>query len=424
MLISALVYEHERCRFEMIPENLEIKNSESKSSLSKDQITAAALCALPKIGPKRLMTLLKHHDPQTAWAVVQGRAKPTEVVAAMLRVEGLTTLLRHRATQDLHDQIERRCKRAGIKITIFGDENYPRALIADLSAPAVLFYFGDLSALNSRRVGMVGTRSATASGRYLASHIAHDLATNDVCVVSGLARGIDAWAHRGALRALEVNSETRVAQRTDQRTAQRIGRPVGVVASGLDVVYPRENAQLWQDIATHGALISESAPGSPPEAFRFPLRNRILAALSEVLVVVESRDTGGSMITVDEAQKRDIAVMAVPGSPRNVASNGTNLLIQQGCLPIIGAQDVLVALGLDHRRAQENIFDSRPRLSASDQNLVSTMAGSPFTLDDFVNRTNLALTNAAVALGRLEALGWVVENSGWWEVIEVRQSSH
>lgn len=428
MLISALVYERERCRFEMITENLEIKNSESKSSLSKDQITAAALCALPKIGPKRLMTLLKHHDPQTAWAVVQGRAKPTEVVAAMLRVEGLTTLLRHRATQDLHDQIERRCKRAGIKITIFGDENYPRALIADLSAPAVLFYFGDLSALNSRRVGMVGTRSATASGRYLASHIAHDLATNDVCVVSGLARGIDAWAHRGALRALEVNLETRVAQRTDrtsdQRTAQRIGRPVGVVASGLDVVYPRENAQLWQDIATHGALISESAPGSPPEAFRFPLRNRILAALSEVLVVVESRDTGGSMITVDEAQKRDIAVMAVPGSPRNVASNGTNLLIQQGCLPIIGAQDVLVALGLDHRRAQENIFDSRPRLSASDQNLVSTMAGSPFTLDDFVNRTNLALTNAAVALGRLEALGWVIENSGWWEVIEVRQSSH
>ena len=125
---------------------------------------------------------------------------------------------------------------------------------------------------------MVGTRSATASGRYLASHIAYDLATNDVCVVSGLARGIDAWAHRGALRALESRLADRLANRP-------VGRPVGVVASGLDVVYPRENAQLWQDIATHGALISESAPGSPPEAFRFPLRNRILAALSGVLVV-------------------------------------------------------------------------------------------------------------------------------------------
>ena len=401
----------------MLTENLELKNSESKSSLSKDQITAAALCALPKIGPKRLMTLLKHHDPQTAWAVVQGRAKPNEVVAAMLRVENLVTLLKHRATQDLQDQIERRCKKAGIKITIFGDENYPRALIADLAPPAVLFYFGDLSALNNRRVGMVGTRSATASGRYLASHIAYDLATNDVCVVSGLARGIDAWAHRGALRALESRLADRLANRP-------VGRPVGVVASGLDVVYPRENAQLWQDIATHGALISESAPGSPPEAFRFPLRNRILAALSEVLVVVESRDTGGSMITVDEAQKRDVTVLAVPGSPRNVASNGTNQLIQQGCLPIIGAQDVLVALGLDNRRAQENIYDPRVRLSTSDQNLVSMMAGAPFTLDNFVIRSDLATIDAAVSLGRLEALGWVVENSGWWEVIDVRQPLH
>lgn len=389
------------------------QNSTIKNSLSKDQIAAAALCALPKIGPKRLMTLLKHHDPQTAWAVVQGRAKPNEVVSAMLRVEGLVTLLRHRATQDLQDQIEQRCIRAGINITIFGDENYPRALIADLAPPAVLFYFGDLLALNSRRVGMVGTRSATASGRYLASNIAHDLATNDVCVVSGLARGIDAWAHRGALRALE-----------SQPAEQIIGRPVAVVASGLDVVYPRENAQLWQDIATQGAMISESAPGSPPEAFRFPLRNRILAALSEVLVVVESRDTGGSMITVDEAQKRDVTVLAVPGSPRNIASNGTNQLIQQGCLPIIGAQDVLVALGLDNRRAQENIYDPRVRLSTSDQSLVSMMAGSPFTFDDFVIRSCLATIDAAVALGRLEALGWIVENSGWWEVIEVRQPLH
>lgn len=375
--------------------------------LSPDHIAAAALSALPQIGPKRLTTLLAHHDPQTAWAVVQGRAKPDVVVAAMLRASGLIDLLRHRATQDLQDQIVRRCKNTGIQITVLGDKDYPNALRGDLAPPAVLFYLGDLAALNVRRVGMIGTRSATASGRYLASHIAHDLALNNVCVVSGLARGIDAWSHRGALRALE--------------TQHQIGRPVGVVASGLDVVYPKEHNQLWQDVARHGALLSESAPGSPPEAFRFPLRNRILAALSEVLVVVESRATGGSMITVDEAQKRDITVLAVPGSPRNVASNGTNLLIQQGCLPIISAQDVLVALGLDHRRCAENIYDSRQRLTTSDEHLVVTMVGSPFTLDEFVIRTNLPLLEAAITLGRLEALGWVVSNSGWWEVIEIRQ---
>ena len=99
-------------------------------------------------------------------------------------------------------------------------------------------------------------------------------------------------------------------------------------------------------------------------------------------------------------------------------------MIQQGCLPIIGAQDVLVALGLDNRRSQENIYNPRARLCQSDQNLVAIMACAPFTLDDFVNRTDLATIDAAVSLGRLEALGWVVENSGWWEVIDVRQPLH
>ena len=197
---------------------------------------------------------------------------------------------------------------------------------------------GDLAVLSARRAALIGTRSATASGRYLASHLAFELAMNDVCVISGLARGIDAWAHRGALRALEKDGKSAAP-------------PVGVVASGLDYVYPKENGDLWREVAQVGALLSESAPGTPPEAFRFPLRNRILAALCEVLVVVESRDKGGSMITVDEAQKRDVTVLAVPGSPRNIASIGTNLLVQQGCLPIIDAEDILVALGLDNRRA-------------------------------------------------------------------------
>ncbi|MFM8503499.1 MAG: DNA-processing protein DprA, partial [Acidimicrobiaceae bacterium] len=152
--------------------------------------------------------------------------------------------------------------------------------------------------------------------------------------------------------------------------------------------------------------------------FRFPLRNRILAALSEVLVVVESRDKGGSMITVDEAQKRDITVLAVPGSPRNIASVGTNLLVQQGCLPVVGVDDILVALGLDSRRTSAASFDPRPRLSEQDAHLVAVMVGAPFSLDEFVIRTGVPLLEAAISLGRLEALGWVVNNSGWWEVIE------
>ena len=380
------------------------------SILSNEQLAAASLSALPKIGPKRLTTILKYHDPQTAWAVVQGRAKPHVVVAALMQENGLGQMWRANATLSLQQQILGRCKKASIHVALISEDNYPQCLKNDISPPAVLFYQGDLQALATRRVGMIGTRSATASGRYMTSHLAFELAMNGVCVISGLARGIDAWAHHGVLRAREKKSASAIA-----------AAPVGVVASGLDYVYPKEHADLWRNVAQAGALVSESPPGAPPEAFRFPLRNRILAALSEVLVVVESKDRGGSMITVDEAQKRDITVLAVPGSPRNIASAGTNMLVQQGCLPVVNVDDILVALGLDNRRANDNSFDPRPRLAESDAHVVAMMVGAPFTLDEFVMRTGVPLLEAAICLGRLEALGWVINNSGWWEVIEFGQ---
>lgn len=377
---------------------------------------AASLTALPKIGPKRLTTLLKYHDPQTAWAVVQGRAKPHAVVAALLQESGLGAMWRANATRDLQEQISGQCKKSGIHVVLHGESNYPPCLQNDLAPPAVLFYQGDLSVLNARRVGMIGTRSATASGRYFASHLAFELTLNGVCVISGLARGIDAWAHRGALRAYAKSHSGELKKL--KSAFGDAAPPVGVVASGLDYVYPKENAELWCEVAQTGVLLSESPPGTPPEAFRFPLRNRILAALGEVLVVVESRDKGGSMITVDEAQKRDVTVLAVPGSPMNIASTGTNLLVQQGCLPVVGVDDILLALGLDNRRANEKSFDPRAKLSKQDTHLVAVMVGAPFSLDEFVIRTGVPLLEAAISLGRLEALGWLVNNSGWWEVIE------
>lgn len=358
------------------------------------------------------MKLLKHHDPQNAWAVAQGIAKPHTIVAALMQENGLGAMWRANATQNLQEQILGRCIKANIRVVSYFDTEYPSLLKNDLAPPAVLFYQGDLGVLKSRRVGMVGTRSATASGRYLASHLAFELASNGVCVISGLARGIDGWSHRGALRAQEKF-------KTNKKPAfGELAPPVGVVASGLDFVYPKEHAELWHQVAACGALLSESPPGAPPEAFRFPLRNRILAALSEVLVVVESRDKGGSMITVDEAQKRDITVLAVPGSPRNIASAGTNLLVQQGCLPVVCAEDILVALGLDNRRSGGQSVDVRAKLSERDAHLMAIMVGAPFTLDEYVIRTGISLLEAAISLGRLEALGWVVNNSGWWEVIE------
>ena len=213
-----------------------------------------------------------------------------------------------------------------------GDPRFPALLGLDPAPPAVLFVRGDLGVLDARRVGIVGTRNATLAGRQTASALGCDLAAAGVAVVSGLARGIDGAAHRGALAAGE---------------GAGVGRPVAVVGNGADRPYPKQNAELWSAVGGRGVLMSEWPPGTPPEAFRFPMRNRILAALCEVLVVVESRERGGSLLTVREALDRSVEVMAVPGSPRNRAAAGTNGLLRDGAAPVTSADDVLASLGLD-----------------------------------------------------------------------------
>ncbi len=181
-------------------------------------------------------------------------------------------------------------------------------------------------------------------------------------MVSGLARGIDGAAHRGALAAGE---------------SAGVGRPVAVVGNGADVPYPKQNAELWSAVCTRGVLMSEWPPGTPPEAFRFPMRNRILAALCEVLVVVESRERGGSLLTVREALDRSVEVMAVPGSPRNRAAAGTNGLLRDGAAPVTSADDVLASLGLDTRRQSAAPFDPRPALRGVDRAVVEQCRRGP-----------------------------------------------
>lgn len=294
-----------------------------------------------------------------------------------------------------------------MEVVMLGDQDYPPQLASDPSAPALLFVRGSLGCLESRRVGIVGTRHATSYGRSTAFSFGRVLADNGVCVVSGLARGIDASAHRGALSG-------------DEQDRHR-SRPVAVVASGLDVVYPPEHRMLWERIARDGLLLSESPPGTPPVSFRFPWRNRIIAALSEVLVVVESKIDGGSMITVRQALRRDVTVMAVPGSTSTAASEGTNLLLRDGALVAVSPEDVLTVLALDTRRRLP-FADLRPTPVGIDAEVLALFGTEPLTLDDLVARddeySRVGLGRLAVSLGRLHAHGWVACTDGWFERLD------
>lgn len=371
-----------------------------------------AMAALEPMSPRLLNRVLDHHAPEEAWARLRaGKPLAAEALGRARR----TTFDRLVACAADVDPVAlcERCDELGVTILVRGDPRIPGVLARDVDPPPVLFVRGALHQLGRRRVAIVGTRNATAAGRETAFELGEGLAQHDVAVVSGLARGIDGAAHRGVRSVRDAGDG-------------RCGGAVAVVGSGIDVPYPRQHRELWEWVATDGLLISEWPPGVQADAWRFPLRNRIIAALSEVVVVVESRARGGSLITADLATERSIPVMVVPGSVRAPSAAGTNKLASEGQVQLVtSVDDVLVALGLHTSRASGEpgvAFGRRPRRSrpAFDDHTVEARvyalcADRPSTLDDLVGRLGVSIAEAAMAAARLERDGWISDSGGWFE---------
>ncbi len=302
----------------------------------EERAHAAALAGLPTMTPVRLAKLLNGFHPVMALKAVQAGAHPADPDRRFARAAGTT---------DVEEVWASYC-RCGVRVLLPSEAGYPTMLLGDPGAPAVLFPRGDPTVVEgAARVAIVGTRSATPYGRQVASELASDLAREGVIVVSGLARGIDGAAHAGALRECGAASAP----------------PVAVVGTGLDTVYPATNRELWEAVASRGAILSEAALGTKPHPGVFPARNRIIAALSDVVVVVESHRGGGSLYTAEAAARRSIPVCAVPGSVKSRASQGTNGLLVDGCAPVRDAEDVLVAISL----ARAAKYDSHSDLLAT-----------------------------------------------------------
>ncbi len=359
---------------------------------------AAALAGFQKMSVRRLAAVLRNVEPSHAFAMAAGHEPAVGVIAKLLSQADVRESWRASAASRSPELVWQQCADHNLTVLLHGRAGYPSQFVNDPMPPALVFVRGDLAVLADRRVGMVGTRNATAAGRDAATRIARGLGEAGVHVVSGLARGIDGCAHRGLL------------------SANGPGRPIGVVASGLDVVYPREHRQLWHEVAERGLLLSESPPGTAPEPHRFPLRNRLVAALSELIVVVESRERGGSLLTVDAAIERGVAVMAVPGGVHNRAATGCNNLLRDGAAPVVDASDVLLALSLDHHRAGIVLEDQRPRPRAADLAVYRACADEPRTIDSIVLAVGASLVDAAMSLARLEQSGWLAGVDGWYEL--------
>ncbi len=289
-----------------------------------------------------------------------------------------------------------RAEKLGLDYLVWGDDYYPEPLAAIYDPPPVFYYKGALERLTPLAVAAVGTRRPTDYGERATAYICEPLAEAGVAVVSGMARGIDACAHRAALKVGGVT--------------------VAVLGCGADVVYPPENKGLYQEICANGVVFSEFPPSTRPEAQNFPRRNRIISGLAAGVLVVEAGEASGALITANHAADQGREVFAVPGSIFSPTSDGCRRLIAGGAKAVGSAREVLeeiapqYAPGAGRPRAAPSV--ALESLGADEQELLKHVAGEPLTADELAARAGWDPARAAGALLALEIVGLVEKLPG------------
>ncbi len=331
------------------------------------------------IGPMRLRLLLDTFGSiRAAWEA------PIEALQSLgLDRRALTNFLQLRESLDLA-QLEAAVARAGVSVHTWDDPAYPSALRELPDSPPVLFVKGTLQDSDDWALAVVGTRKPTAYGREVAHHLAGELAQQGLTIVSGLARGIDAVAHRAALDAG--------------------GRTIAVLGCGVDRVYPEEHRRLAQDIIEHGALVSDYPLGTPPEAANFPARNRIISGLSRGVLVVEAGVTSGALITAEFAAQQGREVFAVPGSIFSPASQGTHRLLREGATLVTSAQDILEALHLEAVSEQRAAREAIPA-TLTEATLLTYLSREPLHVDELARACGLPIEMVSSTLVLMELKG-------------------
>ena len=286
----------------------------------------------------------------------------------------------------------------GAKLLITGRPDFPTALDEIHDSPPILWAMGDTTLVSRPMVALVGARNASSLGTRMAKHLAAELGQEGFVVVSGLARGVDAAAHIGAL-----NTGT-----------------IAVQAGGVDTIYPIENKKLSEDIAKYGLRISEMPMGMQPQARHFPARNRVISGLSHAVVVVEAAAKSGSLITARTALDQSREVLAVPGHPFDARSYGCNMLIRDGATLVRNAADIIEALGPVHMAAAPELPLEPPAprqkslrdIAGLHSQILQRLGPSPIAEDQLIRDLGIGSREAAPAIVMLELDGKIARQAG------------
>ena len=351
-----------------------------------EQLARIRLARTPGVGPLTYRRLLSRY-PVASQAI--------EALPDLAQAGGRTAPVAVTSAGEVERELHRLHKLGG-RMLVLGEPDYPELLALLEDAPPAISVLGDPALLTRRAVGLVGARNASANGQRMAEALAAELASQQVLIVSGLARGIDTAAHTGAMHT---------------------GHTAAAIAGGLDMPYPAENTKLQARIAEKGVVIAEAPLGTAPQARHFPRRNRIIAGLSLGVVVVEAARHSGSLITAQQALDANRIVLAVPGSPLDPRCHGSNDLIRNGATLVGQAADVLEALaGWEHPMADTlplgfaepaAPFEAPVDPVKARSQVVALLGPDPAAVDDLIRRCQLSASTVMAVLLVLELEGIV-----------------
>ncbi len=340
------------------------------------------LSSLVKIGPKAFYDVLaEFEDAKNVWDAVKLNTRAFDFLS-----DDQKACIFQYHTEDYIDDLIADCQKKDIMPVTRLDDVYP-ALLAEIKTPPPTLYIkGDVSGLNDRTIAVVGTRKAGRQAVKYTEELTADLSRSGVSIVSGMARGIDTAAHTGALNGISPT--------------------YGVLGCGADVIYPKENAALYEKILQNGAIISEYLPGAPPLTMNFPMRNRIISGLSRAVVVVESMLKGGANITVKYAIEQGRDVMAVPDAPHNKYSQLPNFIIKNGGIMVESAEDILREFGWGHTRTKrKKPVNTQLQLDFFEQRIYNLLLQGDFSIEEIENRVDMAASALYSSLTMMEMKG-------------------
>lgn len=364
-----------------------------------------ALNMLPKIGPVRVSKLLERFGSAEA---ILSQSSDKLMGVSGIGPETAELIYSWESRIDLSAELQE-VKNRGLSILTREDELYPESLRQTYDPPLVLYVWGEVKDVDRHAIAIVGSRKTSHYGVQTARQFAFQLASSGLTIVSGLARGIDSHAHEGAIAAK--------------------GRTIAVIGSGLGQVYPPENMALAESIADgRGAVVSEFSLNTSPSKKTFPMRNRIVAAWSQAVLVCECPEWSGSRITANLAGDLGKTIYAVPGQIDRVTSAGCNALIREGATLVTSGQDILddismlpLTSGAQRRDVSQRpsvdegshvISRSLPPLSDVEKQVVESLDGKELRIDEVISATGLKVTDINVTLLKLEIQGVIKQLAG------------